>query len=226
LTSDIFLNTIVPYCFQTTGRERIRIESFNKRLLPPVLVQLSDPERINKKMEELKDEMIHEHAPDGSVPTKSALVTKKTRTKKKAVHLTWDEHQIEEHDQLRGTRMKIDEPDTPFAYANSNDGHSDAESSTGSHRSKDKELNWAHLENKLGAVAAVRDGLASSPSMSSCGGGPDPDSDFELEKDKKRENMKMKEFEMHRKTHYNEFEAMRQWRDATHDDDDDDEDDE
>lgn len=143
--------------------------------------------------------------------------------KKKAV-LTWDEHQIEEHDQLRGTRMKIDEPDTPFAYANSNDGHSDAESSTGSHRSKDKELNWAHLENKLGAVAAVRDGLPSSPSMSSCGGGnssgPDPDSDFELEKDKKRKNMKMKEFEMHRKTHYNEFEAMRKWRDATHDDDD------
>lgn len=59
-------------------------------------------------MEEMKDEMIH--APDGGVhPTKSALVTKKTRKKKKAVHLTWDEHQIEEHDQLRGTRMKVGE---------------------------------------------------------------------------------------------------------------------
>ena len=56
-------------------------------------------------MEELKDEMMH--APDGSVPTKSALVTKKTQKKKKGVHLTWDEHQIEEHDQLRGTRMKV-----------------------------------------------------------------------------------------------------------------------
>ena len=37
--------------------------------------------------------------------------------------------------------------------------------------------------------------------------------------------MKMKEFEMHRKTHYNEFEAMRKWREAKHDDDEDDDDD-
>ena len=27
--------------------------------------------------------------------------------KKKIVSLTWDEHAIEEHDQLRGTRMKV-----------------------------------------------------------------------------------------------------------------------
>ena len=30
--------------------------------------------------------------------------------------ITWDEEVIAEHDKLRGTRMKIDEPDTPFAY--------------------------------------------------------------------------------------------------------------
>lgn len=28
--------------------------------------------------------------------------------------ITWDEEVIAEHDKLRGTRMKIDEPDTPF----------------------------------------------------------------------------------------------------------------
>ena len=30
--------------------------------------------------------------------------------------ITWDEDTIAEHDKLRGTRMKIDEPDTPFNY--------------------------------------------------------------------------------------------------------------
>lgn len=30
--------------------------------------------------------------------------------------VTWDEEVIAEHNLLRGTRMKIDEPDTPFAY--------------------------------------------------------------------------------------------------------------
>mmetsp|Transcript_33270 Transcript_33270/g.68051 ORF Transcript_33270/g.68051 Transcript_33270/m.68051 type:complete len:171 (-) Transcript_33270:181-693(-) len=30
--------------------------------------------------------------------------------------VTWDEEVIAEHDKLRGTRMKIDEPDTPFEH--------------------------------------------------------------------------------------------------------------
>ena len=30
--------------------------------------------------------------------------------------ITWDEETIAEHDKLRGTRMKIDEPDTPYNY--------------------------------------------------------------------------------------------------------------
>ena len=51
--------------------------------------------------------MVHE--PDlKAVPNKPALVTSKgRRMKKKIVSLTWDEHAIEEHDQLRGTRMKV-----------------------------------------------------------------------------------------------------------------------
>ena len=46
--------------------------------------------------------------------------------KKKKKILSWDEHAIEEHDQLRGTRMKIDEPKTPFThYTPSSDGNND-----------------------------------------------------------------------------------------------------
>lgn len=41
-------------------------------------------------------------------PKKPALKTHSKYTKKK-VTLTWDEHAIEEHDQLRGTRMKVSE---------------------------------------------------------------------------------------------------------------------
>jgi hypothetical protein len=49
--------------------------------------------------------MVHE--PDlNAIPNKPALVTSKDQ-KKKEVSLTWDEHAIEEHDQLRGTRMKV-----------------------------------------------------------------------------------------------------------------------
>ena len=41
---------------------------------------------------------------------------KMTTTEPKKPKITWDEEVIAEHDKLRGTRMKIDEPDTPFAY--------------------------------------------------------------------------------------------------------------
>lgn len=49
-------------------------------------------------------------------------------------HVTWDEETIAEHDLLRGTRQKIDEPDTPYHYYGSdheNDGA--AAAATGEH---------------------------------------------------------------------------------------------
>ena len=36
-------------------------------------------------------------------------------------HIKWDEDIIKEHDKLRGTRMKIDEPDTPYNKSYQND---------------------------------------------------------------------------------------------------------
>ena len=41
--------------------------------------------------------------------------TKQSRT------LKWDEETIAEHDKLRGTRQKIDEPPTPYAYQYDNE---------------------------------------------------------------------------------------------------------
>ena len=36
--------------------------------------------------------------------------------KRPRMSIRWDEAVIEEHDKLRGTRMKIDEPDTPYEH--------------------------------------------------------------------------------------------------------------
>ncbi len=47
------------------------------------------------------------------------------RVSRSEVHITWDEPTIAEHDKLRGTRQKIDEPSTPYHYGS-------GESSTGS----------------------------------------------------------------------------------------------
>jgi Protein phosphatase inhibitor 2 (IPP-2). len=97
----------------------------------------------------------------------------------------------------------------------------------GSHHSRDGKkphINWTQLQNKLGAVAASRETCPSSPSISSHGGNSSgAESDVDLEY--KRKRMKAKEFELHRKAHYNEMEALRKWR-SEHQNVDDDEDDE
>ena len=43
------------------------------------------------------------------------------------IRVTWDEEVIEEHNKLRGTRMKIDEPDTPFEHGDGVEAASDDE---------------------------------------------------------------------------------------------------
>mmetsp|Transcript_41738 Transcript_41738/g.50833 ORF Transcript_41738/g.50833 Transcript_41738/m.50833 type:complete len:169 (-) Transcript_41738:60-566(-) len=102
-------------------------------------------------------------------------------------HLTWDEPTIEEHDQLRGTRMKIDEPNTPYNHYSSDDSHSPA-----SVDQKTPELCWQTLEKKLERVAADRDGNDSSPES--------------------KTKVNHDEFVKHRSKHYNEMEMVRKWR--------------
>jgi Protein phosphatase inhibitor 2 (IPP-2) len=46
-------------------------------------------------------------------------------------HIRWDEDTIAEHDKLRGTRQKIDEPDTPYNFESQSD-ISDCDSADGS----------------------------------------------------------------------------------------------
>ncbi len=63
----------------------------------------------------------------------------------------------------------------------------------------------------------------SSPSVSSMAGNSSgADSDVEVEK--RKQKLKKKEFELHRKAHYNEMEAVKRWK-LEHQDDDEDDDD-
>ena len=76
------------------------------------------------------------------------------------------------------------------------------------------DMNWDHLHRKLGAVAAVRAAYASSPSASTASGY----SDSETEIDRRCRRTKESEFKQHRKQHYNEVEALKQWRASQQDD--------
>mmetsp|Transcript_8387 Transcript_8387/g.9298 ORF Transcript_8387/g.9298 Transcript_8387/m.9298 type:complete len:250 (+) Transcript_8387:65-814(+) len=121
-----------------------------------------------------------------SSPSKSSK--KKGRKDKNKKRLQWDEAKILEHNKLRGTRMKIDEPNTPFAHnydsgsetdgsfssvPRNRSGSSGGESSGGGGvRISDTQISWDVLTNKLEAHAAVKDQVypPSSPSASSRGG--------------------------------------------------------
>ena len=142
---------------------------------------------------------------DGDAPVaaaKPALKEDNGKHRKAKGGLTWDEAKIEEHNKLRGTRMKIEEPNTP--YNHSYDSGSETDGSRGSHTGhKDKGLSWDHLENKLAGVAAARDAYPSSPS--SHGGD-------EFTEEQREKEMKAIAFKEHRKRHYNEMELVRRFR--------------
>ena len=70
----------------------------------------------------------------------------------------------------------------------------------------------------------ARDICPSSPSMTSSQGGNSSGADSDFERGERRKKAKAKEFEMHRKKHYNEMEALKNWRNQHHSDEDDEDD--
>lgn len=110
-------------------------------------------------------------------------------------HLKWDEAIIEEHDLLRGTRMKIDEPNTPYTHYDSGAESDDSRRPKSPAHQKDS-ISWDTLQTKLDSVAAVRE-------ENDGAGGAD---------DGCRDEMRKLEFKEHRKRHYNEMELVKKFR--------------
>jgi len=129
---------------------------------------------------------------------------KQKTEKKQKKHLKWDEVAIEEHDQLRGTRMKIDEPNTPYTHYDSG-AESDDSRRPKSPAVQKTTLSWDILQNKLDSVAAVREAYPSSPSSHA-------EADHSDVQDDRKKEMRKLEFKEHRKRHYNEMELVRKFR--------------
>ncbi len=117
--------------------------------------------------------------------------------------LKWDEKAIEEYDLLRGTRMKIDEPKTPYTHYDSGQESDDSRRPKSPIEPKRDALSWDSLQNRLDTVAAVRAAYPSSPSSSY---------HSDNEDERKKEEMRQIEFKEHRKRHYNEMELVRKFR--------------
>lgn len=156
--------------------------------------------------------VFHPHSPQSFAMSeeskiKPALVTNDTQRRPKSGdrHLQWDEEAIDEHNLLRGTRMKIDEPNTPYTHYDSG-AESDDSRRPKSPALQKPTICWDVLQTKLDSVAAVREAYPSSPSSHA---NSDHDDD---KRDEKKADMAKLEFKEHRKRHYNEMEAVRRFR--------------
>ena len=145
----------------------------------------------------------------GSNSVKPALKKQvQHRSHSKDRHLKWDEQVIEEHDQLRGTRMKIDEPNTPYTQYDSG-AESDDSRRPKSPANQKPTLSWDNLQTRLDSVAAVREQFPPSPTSSHA---ETDHSDVEGGTTDPKTEMRKLEFKEHRKRHYNEMELVRQFR--------------
>ncbi len=177
-------------------------------------------------MEEAKDE--HELPRQDQVKDESA-----------GVHVSWDERAIAEHDELRGTRQKINEPSTPYHYCTGDEIDSGSLSSTGVKGDWDEIDFYPGSYNSSVACSAsgsVSECKRSVDSMKIGIGGEEqpkqlmreinmrlPTSEALSEERSSRwggeevghcgRNSRAKaDFKKKRTAHYNEFQKMKEWR--------------
>jgi protein phosphatase inhibitor 2 len=143
-------------------------------------------------------------------------------------HLKWDEQVIEEHDLLRGTRMKIDEPNTPYTHYDSGSESDHSRPKSPAHQKPT--LSWDNLQSRLDSVVAVQEQFAAAAASAASSAVEDQtnaamDASSSDVEEEIRNEMRILEFREHRKRHYNEMELVRQFRQQQPDSDEDDLDD-
>jgi len=142
-------------------------------------------------------------------------------------HVKFDEATIAEHDKLRGTRQKIDEPDTPFRR-DSMDSGSEMDSGT-----EEMLMETAKNTEVVFDTSGLQGSVENGPRNDHKGKGAPGTLDLDQLQQKLQgaadevaeEEVRHKEFAEKRKNHYNEMEMVRKWREQ-HQDEDDDENDE
>ena len=179
------------------------------RLLPRAAAEREDQGEMAASPKDVSFDLGNDRP--SSQTTATAAAAARARVK-------WDEEVIKEHDKLRGTRQKIDEPDTPYE-GQYEDSEEEEDSVPGA-----GDVNWGSAEPKAGpapqqqqqqqgaldgAVLAARLGAAAAASTT-------PDA---------AKGSKKNDFKAARKAHYNEFEMLKRFREqqAMEDDDEDDE---
>jgi hypothetical protein len=138
----------------------------------------------------------------------------------------FDEAIIAEHDKERGTRMKIDEPKTPyvredpFSFPESADGE-DVPVASGAHfivgARKPRFVQPDHPSNDSESEAEVEDGAQDVVALPAQPSGQEHASRRPIQLDLQSLNQSLEtptrtDFDAARSKHYNEFQKLQQWR--------------
>jgi len=138
-----------------------------------------------------------------NLPATRPILKRKTVESKreKRAGIMWDEVNLMLNDEEKSltTRMKIDEPKTPYNRENFSDEESNSMSESG--HSPVAGLKWTELEHAMLKAAETQNEIESP----SCSG-----SDFEGGAESSSESES--EFKERRKSHYDEYQTLVKWR--------------
>jgi len=134
---------------------------------------------------------------------------KNTEQGNKRSRIVWDELNLITNEANKSSTMKIDEPKTPFNrdYIEDEEGEFHSQSPRGS---PSKGIQWNDLESSLNRVSREEEKVDQETSSAS-------ERDEEISsrsdtEDDSEEESKKTIFKSKRKDHYNEFQAMKQWK--------------
>jgi len=125
--------------------------------------------------------------------------------------ITWDEDCIKEHDKERGTRQRIDEPNTPYVYydepsdsaMSATGDYAGAPEHTATQPLREAGVDSEELALKLQKLVQKRDAEDEEGCVT-----------ISMSEAISRSKPKNKDFARKRKAHYNEYAMMKEWKNS------------